>query len=148
MPQIQLPPPADKNDSRSPVIERLIRQGSVGGVTPRADAAVHTNGPQRQKSPRIALADAIWDERADAQGMAGGPGRGRGSTARQQRQRSNSSSTRQRTPRGDAKVTPRGGLLQRLASSGFEASALTECIGSGGTDLLFDALSHYQGGST
>jgi hypothetical protein len=38
-------------------------------------------------------------------------------------------------------------LLQRLAGSGLESLALSECIASGGTDLLFDALGDFQDGS-
>jgi len=51
--------------------------------------------------------------------------------------------------RQKAQAPPRGGLLQRLTDSGFQASAsaLTECISSGGTDLLFEALANLQGGS-
>merc|ERR1719401_522855 len=38
-------------------------------------------------------------------------------------------------------------LTERLAGSGFQASMLTECMGQGGIDLLFDALKNYHTGS-
>jgi hypothetical protein len=84
------------------------------------------------------MADAIWTDEDNAQFAVS-----ERASPRLQVQRSR----QQKTPRSDTEVNGQGGLLNRLAASGFEAAALTECISSGGTDLLFDALGDLKGPS-
>lgn len=131
MPQAQCAPLNDRSDCRPPVIDRLKRQASLSSTTPRgqsenicqrANERRHT--PQSRRFSNEASIEAICDER--------------GARLPQQ----------QTAPQSDAEATSRGGLLQRLTASGFEGSALTECIGCGGTDLLFDTLKDFEGNNT
>jgi len=122
-------PPLKVDDRKSLSVYGTPRTSIASRAhTPRS---LRLSGQQRQRTPR---GEAVWRQLA----VVGGCGASKSRARRNGQQR-------QQPSRCDTMSAHQGGFMQRLQNSNFETSPLSECISSGGTDLLFDALGDCSG---
>jgi hypothetical protein len=124
-------PASPLQECRSPVIDRLMKQKTACALGRKHsepertwDAGIQNKPPSQNSTPSTTP---------------------RQKPLRVVRNRARASAPLDRHGSKKETAAPvRGGLLERLADSGLQPSALTEYIGSGGTEILFDALWDYQ----